>query len=864
MTALNLVDRLAAMPDPGGVRTLDELIERLQSLKIWAGDPSYEVITERINVGWSDAGRPEAELARRSTVVDCFKTGRRRLNADLLAAVVQALHPDTGYVAQWRQSLRAVLGETRAAVQVRAEDRLPDDLEDFTGRATELERIERSSGADPVLVTIEGMAGVGKTQLAIRAGHLLAAQRPFDRVLFVNLRGFHPDPAQPPADPAAVLDSFLRLLGVSGQRIPHDLTARGALFRRLLAGHRALLVLDNASDSDQVRPLLPDSAGCLTLVTTRRSLTGLPVTTRLAVDVFTAQEAVEFLERTAPRVPAGRDPEARSRIAQRCGYLPLALSLLAARMRVASGWTLTEHAERLDERRLNQRLDSGVEIALGLSYQHLPADRRRLLRLLALHPGPDVDGYAASALAEIDLDSAVKGLRQLCREHLLREGPSGRYAVHDLVRAHAAERASDEDRPSERRAAVSRLFDYYLSASAAAMDALYPSDRDRRPRIPPLGRATPPVADVGAARAWLEAERTNLVATAICATSYSSHLHSTRLAGVLLRWLFSGYYTDAIVIFDQARIAAEQASDAKEEAEALFGLGTVYGRLSRHGAATDFLHRALERFRQAGDRKGQARTLGNLGAIAQRRAEYSEAADHHRQAIVLFEEVGDWTGTARALNNLGEIAARQGHYEQAADHHQRALDLQHQTGDQASQAAALTNLGTVEALRGRPEVAADRHREALELYRLLGHPSGQAWALDGIATACTGLGDFDAALRYHRQALELFQQIGERDGEAWALNGIGEAARLAADLEVASSQHLAALAVAAEVEAFDQEARAHHGLARVHGARGNEDEARHHFRQAFARYTELGFPEADTVSAELAEFDAGRRPDLTA
>ncbi|HEX6682671.1 MAG TPA: NB-ARC domain-containing protein, partial [Candidatus Limnocylindrales bacterium] len=403
---------VAGMPDPGGSRSLDELVERLKLLKIWAGDPSYEAITDRINAAWTGAGRPRAELARRGTVVDCFKPGRRRVNADLLVAVVEALHPDTGYVIQWRRALSSVLGETRAAAQVKAQDRLPGDLADFTGRTAELERLlSLGKLGEAMLATIEGMAGVGKTQLAIRAGHLLAAEQAFDHVLFVGLRGFHPDPAQPPADPAAVLDSFLRLLGRSGQQIPHDLGARAALFRKMLTGQRVLLVLDDAADAEQIRPLLPGGPGCITLVTSRRRLIGVPVPVRLVIEVFSADEAVELLKRTAPDVPVGRDPHALDRVAHRCGYLPLALSLLAARMRTATGWTLTDHADRLDERHREQRLDSGVELALGISYEHLPPEHRRLLRLLALHPGPDFDGYAAATLAGADNGTAVEGLR---------------------------------------------------------------------------------------------------------------------------------------------------------------------------------------------------------------------------------------------------------------------------------------------------------------------------------------------------------------------------------------------------------------------------------------------------------------------
>ncbi|MBF9128866.1 hypothetical protein I0C86_07695, partial [Plantactinospora sp. S1510] len=487
MTVTRADDASAVLPDPSRARTLDELVAGLRSLKVWAGNPSYEWITSQVNNAWRAAGRPASELTKRPTVVDCFKPGRRRLNTDLVTAVVQALHPDEGYVHQWRQALRVVGGEAQAATVVRVQDRLPPDLAGFTGRATELDQLrhalsqgQRNNGT-MAISAIEGMAGVGKTQLAVHAGHLLIREHRFDRALFVDLRGFHPDPARPPADPAAVLDGFLRLLGVPAQQIPHDLHARTATYREHLAGSRTLIVLDNAADVDQVRPLLPEVPGCFTLITSRRILSDLHAATHLAVEVFAADEAVDYLAQAASHIPMGDDPAAAARIARRCGYLPLALDLTAGHMRATPGWTLTDHADRLDERHHQRRLDTGVELALDLSYHHLPADQRRLLRLLALHPGQDSDAYAAAALTDADLDTTLAQLDHLCHDHLLQQSASGRYAFHDLVRAYATTRAHDEVRPSDRRAALTRLFDHYLATAAAAMKALYPAQAHLRP-----------------------------------------------------------------------------------------------------------------------------------------------------------------------------------------------------------------------------------------------------------------------------------------------------------------------------------------------------------------------------------------------
>ncbi|MDT4987059.1 MAG: hypothetical protein QOI74_1153, partial [Micromonosporaceae bacterium] len=473
MTRSKPVETFIGLPDPGGAGTLDELVEGLRLLKAWAGGPSYDTITGRVNTAWRAAGRPGGELAKKTTVVDCFRTGRRRLSTDLVMAVVAALHPDAGYVAQWRQALRVIAGEAQAAAQVRVQDRLPEDLGEFTGRGAELDRLRRllrcgTGGGAVVISAIEGMAGVGKTQLAIHAGHLLHTERPFDRVLFVNLRGFHPDPAQPPADPAAVLDSFLRILGVPGQQIPHDTRARTDLYRQRLAGTHALIILDNAATEAQVQPLLPAGPGCLTLITSRRHLTDLAQATHLPVDVFTPDEALDFLKQALPDAPVGDDPEALTRIADRCGNLPLALGLVAGHIRTKVGWTLTDHADRLDDRHRDHHLDTGVELALNLSYQHLPPARQRLLRLLALHPGPDLDTYAAANLTDTDLDTTREHLHDLCAEHLLRRTAPGRYTFHDLVRDYAAQRAIDDERPSQRQTTLGRLLTYYLHTATTA------------------------------------------------------------------------------------------------------------------------------------------------------------------------------------------------------------------------------------------------------------------------------------------------------------------------------------------------------------------------------------------------------------
>ncbi|WP_250038371.1 tetratricopeptide repeat protein [Paractinoplanes maris] len=798
-------------PDPASARSLPELVDRLRLLKVWAGNPSYDVIKDRINAGWVATGRPASELARRSTVAYCFQPARRRLDTDLVLAVVGVLHPDTGYVTQWRQALRVIGGELEAASQVRVQDRLPADLAGFTGRTGELDRLLSAARDGPpvVISSIAGMAGVGKTELAVHFGHLLHREQPFERVLFVNLRGFDPDPSQPPADPAAILDGFLRLLGLPGQQIPHDLAGRAATFRDRLTGTRALVVLDNAATTEQVRPLLPATEGCVTLVTSRRRLTGLHPAVHLAVDAFTPGEALAFLDRALPGSPAARDAQAAARIARRCGYLPLALGLITRHIRGTPGWTLAEHADRLDERHHDRRLDTGIDLALTQSYRHLPAGRQRLLRLLALHPGRDFDAYAAAALTGTGVDTARSRLRQLRDDHLLQDAGPGRYTFHDLVRAYATVRAADEEPPRERHEALTRLFDLYLAASAAAMNVLYPAEATVRPRIRPAGTPVPDLTTGGRARRWLDTERSPLIAVAVHTATHGWPAHTVLLSRLLQRHLATGSHNaDALTLHDQGFHAAVRLGDVTGQATALLDIGFTYGRLGDHGRAAAALQRAADLFRSAGSPTGQRRAPDVPGDPDGRSA----------QALILFQQMDD---------RLGEAYAREG-------------------------------LGLVHLELGRTGSAAGHLRRALTLFRQTGDPAGETWTLEGLGLLHTRLGHDRRATGHQEQALAVCRETGDRIGEARVLNSLGETARRFGRPAEALGHHAAARAIAAGTGDRPQQARALTGIGHAHRALGDPVLAREHHRQALAIYTGLGRPEAYQIRAHLSALTGDR------
>ncbi|WP_097319789.1 ATP-binding protein [Paractinoplanes atraurantiacus] len=749
--------------------------------------------------------------------------GRRRLDNDLVLAIVRALCPDEDYVARWRRALRAVGGEAEAAARVSVQDRLPPELAGFTGRAAELDRIV-SAGTGHLAIT--GMAGVGKTQLAVRAAHLLRER--FERVLFVNLRGFHPDPGQPPADPGAVLGALLRLLGVPGRQIPYAVAARAEVFREKCG--RALVLLDNAADVEQVRPLLTGAPGCLTLITSRHSLAGLHT---LSVKVFGADEAAAFLGRPD-------EPDAVARIARRCGYLPLALGLVAGHIRATPGWSLTDHADRLDERR---QLEGGVELALDLSYRDLPAEQRRLLRLAALHPGQDLDAYAVAALAGDEPHRVEGRLDGLCGDHLLSRSAPGRYTFHDLVRAYAVEKGQDEDSPRERRAALTKLFDYYLAASTEAMDVLHPVEAHRRPRVATSGILTARPADAGSARHWLDTERATLVAVTAHMAGEGWPGHATGLARILFRYLNGGHNHDAVTVHGLAHSAAEGSGDLAGQGHALTDLGTALWRLGQGEAAADSHRRAVELFRRTGDAVGQARALLNLGVVVTQLGLYQEAADHFGLALVLYRQSGDPLGEGRALARVGYIEQTLGRHDEAAEHFAQALALCRANGDRMGEGSSLISLGEAETELGRYEPAGEHLFEALALFQKeLGDRTGEASALYALGMLGTRRGDAEAT-GHHRQALAIFRETGYRDGEAAVLNGLGEAVT---DPAEALAHHTEARAIAEEIGARELLARAHAGLGRAHRLLGHTAEADRDDERAAALYDELRRPAADS------------------
>ena len=745
---------------------------------------------------------------------------------------------------------------------------LPGTAAHFTGREGELAvlagLLDRGGEETPgtvVISAIGGTAGVGKTALAVHWAHQVADRFP-DGQLYVNLRGYDPGQLVTVAD---ALAGFLRALGVPGPDIPPEPDERAARYRSLLAGRRMLVVLDNAGSVEQVRLLLPGTPACVTVVTSRDSLPGLVArdgAVRLDLDLLPAADAVSLL-RALIGDRAGADPGAAEALAAQCCRLPLALrvaaELAAARPAIPLAGLVGELADQ--QRRLDL-LDAGgdsrtaVRTVFSWSCRHLDPAAARMFRLLGLHPGPDLDRYAAAALTGTTVEQAGRAFGTLTRAHLTQLARPGRYSLHDLLRAYARDLAAGSDTEDERQAVLTRLFDYYLRTAATATDTLFPAERHRRPRIPPPAIPGPAVADPADARAWLDAERATLVAVAVHTASHGWPGHATRLAATLFRYLDTGgHYPEAIVIHTHARHAARDIGDSAAEATALTSLGAVDWRQSRYPQAVGHFGQALAICRETGDRAGEARALGNLGLVDFQQGRYPEASGHFGQALAICRETGDQSGEARALGNLGDIDIRLGRYPQAARHHRQALVVCHRTGDRPGEARALGNLGDIDIRLGRCQQAADHYHQTLALFRETGDRIGEASTLGNLGLVDFQQGRCEQAAAHFRQALAVCHETGDRSGEAQALNGLGETFLATGRSSDARAQYAAALSVTTQSGEKYEQARAHNGLAHACHAAGDPGQARRHWTEALTLYTSLGAPETDQVRARLATTD---------
>jgi tetratricopeptide (TPR) repeat protein/transcriptional regulator with XRE-family HTH domain len=756
--------------------------------------------------------------------------------------------------AQAAEVLAARDGEAARAATAAAVRSLPRDIGSFTGREPELARLLADVTADggPVeIYAIDGMAGVGKTTLVVRAAHRLAGRFP-DGQFFLPLHAH--TPGQPPVSPADALASLLLTAGVAMQHIPPGLEARANRWRDYVAGKRILLLLDDAAGHEQVRPLLPGTGGSLVLITSRRRMTALEDAAAISIDTLSPEEAAMLLARLARRPELGSGAGPAGEITRLCGYLPLAIGMLATQLRhhpARIGAELAADLAAASDRLAVMRAENlSVAAAFDLSYADLTAEQQRLFRRLGLSPGPDTDAYAAAALDDTDVPTARRQLDELYDHHLITEPGPGRYLLHDLLREHARSLAAADSDDSH--AAVGRLVNYYAHVAAAASRHIATwTTAGGRPPPSPSPASFPPVATSQQAAAWLGTERPNLHAAATHAAAQDMPQHAIAIATAMGGFLRArGHWDQASELYRTALTAAFQAGDRPGQAGVLDELGLLQQLTGDYAAATASLAEAIELFRDLGDLPGQAYARNHLGLVQADTADYPAAAANHRQALALARDAGDQLAEAVSLTDLGMVQLLTGDYPAAIASYQQALPMFRSTGSKFDEADALSELGWARRLTGDHAAAAADQRQALDLFQRLGDRLGQARALDELGLCQQVTGDYPAAAASVAEAIELFRDLGSRHEVAMSLNSLGELSLRTSAVQEACGYHSQALAIARELGAPLEQARALEGIGRSL-LRQDPAEAAAHLRRALEIYQNIGAPGALRVRDTL-------------
>jgi tetratricopeptide (TPR) repeat protein len=691
----------------------------------------------------------------------------------------------------------AVPGGTQQSVGSAAVLRtLPRDIAAFTNRQDEiaqiLDDVEAAGQVMPVR-TVDGMPGVGKTAFAIHIGHLLAPKFP-DGQLFLNLNGH--TPGRQPVGPADALASLLLADGVAPQKIPNSddpwaaTEARAAMWRTRVADRRMLLILDNAATYAQVEPLLPGAAGSLVLVTSRRRLAA-PDAAGLQMRSLSAADAAALFTRLANR--GQFDPTAVGELVALCGLLPLAVSLLAARLRHHPSWTPEDLKDRLlaaQHRLLEMQAgERAVAAAFDLSYQDLPPERQRFFRRLSRFPGLDVDEEAAAALGAVSSAQARTELEALYEDHLLDETEHGRYRFHDLVRDYG--RSLGEDDGQDGTMSIERLAGHYLQTIGAANVYVGRGATATTSRFDSLASAS----------AWLDAERANVLACVEECVRREQHALVVGLAAAMAPYLrHAGPWDQAADLHRTAITAARRTGDRKAEADALASLGTVSRLMARYRAATDTLDESLAIYRATDDRHGQASVLNQLGIVHYLTAAYTEAARAQREALDICRETGDLLGQANALADLGMVRRMTGDLSRSVAASSEALEIYRRIGDRYGEANALRDLGLVRSLAGEYAEAEQNARDALSIYTEIGDPVHQAYALNELGVVRRLQGDLDGAASAHEEALRRYADLGDRFGQANAIRHLGVVHRLRGEQATAAAAQNEALTIYEELE----------------------------------------------------------------
>ncbi len=867
-----LVEAARAAPD-------DErrLVLLRKALELWRGEPLTGVSGD-----WAEQTRHALHQQRLDVVVLWAKTelllgnaaalivpltelaGRYPLAEPLAAELMRALHA-AGHGAQAldhyagiRQRLAGELGadpsaelqqvhlailrdKPRPFAQPAVPAQLPLDVHGFIGREKELAQLDSLLDAAGMVITVlSGIAGVGKTALAVHWAHRVRSRFP-EGQLYLNLQGYAASAALRPVD---ALTSLLVALGQLPHRIPADTQQAAAMYRSLLADRPMLIVLDNAADADQVRPLLPGSPGSVVLVTSRSQLAGLVAgqgARPIRLGVLDHAEATGMLHRIVGETRARTEPEAIDELAALCGHLPIALRVAAANLAVRPEYTATEYAKRL---RTGSRLDAltvvgddhaAPRVAFDVSYSALTSPSRRLFRLLGLVPGPEVTVAAAAAVGGIDVAQASDLVRLLVSVHLLDETAADRYAFHDLIRLYAHERAHDTEPAGERTAAIERLCEFYLYGLDAAAGRLY-AHLIRLP-VPPRQPAVTFACDADAL-VWLESERANLVALVSHVAAAGPAEWAWRLGDAARGFFYLRMYaSDWATVAAAAQAAATRDGRPQALASAELGPATLAWRQGHYREALDRFTRALGFAEAAGWQQGRMAALGSIANVLRQEGRLDEAAEFYRQLIDFGRLLGHSAAIAVGLGNLGLVQEQRGLLPEAVANYREALDLMRDTGSPSGEATLIANLGEALHHLGREDEAIEHLETALRMHQRIGHTAAVGDTMRCIAAVYADTGRLPQALALAEQALVHAREARHGLYEAHALNVLGRIHCCLGDYQQALDRYGEALA---QSEHSHPRITALLGMADAYRLLGRRDDAQSHVDQTLALARQTG------------------------
>lgn len=821
---------------------------------------------------------------RQAEAIALFEEGRRLLAEELgldPAAVLQEAHQfvlhgrsvqDPGsaapvpYAANHESGGHATARQDRPATETQGPSYLPRDIAEFTGRTREIGRIleadeEGSRSQAPTIVVIDGMGGVGKTTLAVHTAHKISP-RYGEGCYFLDLAGH--GGAGGPLTASQALSTLLRSTGLAPELIPESLADKSALWRSRTSGGRILVLLDNAKDERQVRPLLPSGPGALVLISARRRMTSLEGAAALTLDVLPAAEAAALFVRVAGADRTAPEPAAVAEAVELCGRLPLAVQVVAARFRDRPNWPVSYLVEQLRDQRYRSRLlragDRDVLDILAWSYDMLDEAHQGVFRLLSAHTGPDVDAHAVAALTGMPLLDAHDMVEQLCDANLIEQRAPGRYSMHDLVRDFA-NRVARDGREQERRPAVTRLIEYYLASVSGWCAQIGPMAVSLEPHDDADPGRVKPVDSRSSAIAMINDEYDNILAITSLAAEHGLSDLAWRMSYSLMPYFVAVSFAGSTEQHLHLGLDCARAGrNLRGEILCMTSLASLKRSQARTREAMSLLERAMALTDDIEDgqtiRKWQ---LAELGAVQSLDGDLDAARSSFAEGVVVAEACGDRRSLISFTNNLGSVSMSLGRLAEAKQAFTSALELCRVSEGPRFRAAPLLNLGQILLYELEFERAVTWFGDVREISGSGAIELGVQLASVGLANALRGMGEFRAALATARAALESAEQRDNPDVHSHARNAIGDIHLSMGDLGAARSTFEHALEQAERHGLVKHSVRAYEGLAHVGMASHDKAVAETYLRLVVGSGPG-GAEYVDSVTRHLEALDSGQAP----